>query len=173
MNAYLERLQQLQGEKQQAEANRFSPYLNRPMASQQEQGGIPKNPNRPEEELPPEADMNSMFGMNFQEFSNGDKRFQEMMQEYSQLATGLGEQVRSGYMPEAIAQQRLESYVNDTMGYFQKNEPGVMDNPQVNAVMEQMFSKVMQDQQSADQEGQPDLEPAVDPAMMAQQQGGM
>lgn len=171
MNAYLERLQQLQGEKQQAEAERFSPYLNRPMAAQSQQGGVPKTPERPEDEQMPEADMNSMFGMNFQEFSNGDKRFQEMMQEYSQLAMGLGEQVRSGYMPEAIAKNRLESYVKDTMGYFQKNEPGILDNPQMNAVMEQMFNKSMQDQQA--QEGGPELEQAVDPAMMAQQEGGM
>lgn len=168
MNAYLERLQQLQGEKQQAEANRFSPYLNRPMTQQPQPQSGPRPMEKPEEEKPEEADMNSMFGMNFQEFSNGDKRFQEMMQEYSQLAMGLGEQVRSGFMPEAIAKKRLESYVKDTMGYFQKNEPGILDNPQMNAVMEQMFNEQMQNQ-----EGGPQPEPTQDPMMMAQQEGGM
>lgn len=172
MNAYLERLQQLQGEKQQAAADRFSPYLNRPMANQPPQGGMPKNPEREQEAPPPQADMNSQFGMNFQEFSNGDKRFQEMMSEYSQLAMGLGEQVRSGYMPEAIAKKRLESYVKDSMSYFGKNEPGVLDNPQMNAVMEQMFNDQMAQQQQGG-EGEPQLEAVQDPAMMAQQEGGM
>lgn len=171
MNAYLERLNQLKGEKQQATASRFSPYLNRPMTAQTEQpqeGNMP--PTKPEDEQVPEADMNSMFGMNFQEFSNGDKRFQDMMDEYSQLAMGLGEQVRSGYMPEAIAKKRLESYVQDTASYFKDNKPGVLDNPQMNAVMEQMFSSAMEKQ---GQEGQPDLEAVQDPAMMAQMEGGM
>ena len=127
-------------------------------------------PEKPEEEQAPQADMNSMFGMNFQEFSNQDKRFQDMMSEYTQLASGLGEQVRQGFMPEAIAKQRLESYVQDTMGYFQKNEPTIMDNPQMNAVMEQMFNRAMQDQQGGGE--QPDLEAVQDPAMV-QQQGGM
>lgn len=170
MNAYIERLQQLQGEKQQRSESRFSPYLNRPMAATQNQGN-PLPPEKPEEEQAPQADMNSMFGMNFQEFSNQDKRFQDMMSEYTQLASGLGEQVRQGFMPEAIAKQRLESYVQDTMGYFQKNEPTIMDNPQMNAVMEQMFNRAMQDQQGGGEQ-QPDLEAVQDPAMV-QQQGGM
>lgn len=170
MNAYIERLQQLQGEKQQRAESRFSPYLNRPMAASPSQGS-PLPPEKPEEEQMPQADMNSMFGMNFQEFSNQDKRFQDMMSEYTQLASGLGEQVRQGFMPEAIAKKRLESYVQDTMGYFQKNEPTIVDNPQMNAVMEQMFNKAMEEKQGG--QPQPELEQAVDPAMMAQQQGGM
>lgn len=174
MNAYMQRLQQLQGEKQARVESRFSPYLNRPMAATQTQGN-PLPPEKPEEELPPQPDMNTMFGMNFQEFANQDQRFGKMLDEYSQLAMGLGEQVKQGYMPEAIAKQRLQSYVQDTAGYFQKNEPTVMDNPQMNAVMEQLLGQAMQKQQG---EGQPDLEAAQDPMMAAQQQqqqpqGGM
>lgn len=171
MNAYLERLQQLAGEKQQIAASRFSPYLNRPMSNNPQQQGSPLPPEKPEEELPPEADMNSMFGMNFQEFANQDQRFGQMLDEFSQLAMGLGEQVKQGFMPEAIAKKRLQSYVQDTAGYFQKNEPTIMDNPKMNAVMEQMFNNAMEKQ---NQEGQPDLEQAVDPmAAQVQQEGGM
>ena len=170
MNAYLERLQQLQGEKQQRVESRFSPYLNRPMSNtQQSQSMMP--PEKPEEEMPPQADMDSMFGMNFQEFANQDQRFGKMLDEFSQLAMGLGDQVKQGYMPESIAKQRLQSYVQDTAGYFQKNEPTLLDNPQMNAVMEQMFNSAMEKQ---GQEGQPDLEQAVDPmAAQMQQEGGM
>lgn len=172
MNAYMERLSQLAGEKQQAAASRFSPYLNRPMSNNpQQQQGTPLPPEKPEEELPEQADMESMFGMNFQEFANQDKRFGEMLDEFSQLAMGLGEQVKQGFMPEAIAKKRLQSYVQDSAGYFQKNEPTIMDNPQMNQVMEQMFNSAMQKQ---GEEGQPDLEQAVDPmAAQMQQEGGM
>ena len=170
MNAYLERLQQLKGEKQQRVESRFSPYLNRPMANTQQSTNV-MPPEKPEEEMPPQADMESMFGMNFQEFANQDQRFGKMLDEFSQLAMGLGDQVKQGYMPESIAKQRLQSYVQDTAGYFQKNEPTLLDNPQMNAVMEQMFNSAMEKQ---GQEGQPDLEQAVDPmAAQVQQEGGM
>lgn len=173
MNAYMQRLQQLQGEKQQRNENRFSPYLNRPMTNTQA-GGAPLPPEKPEEEQPPQADMNSMFGMNFQEFSNNDKRFNEMMEEYKNLAMGLGEQVKSGYMPESIAKQRLQSYVQDSAGYFQKNQPSMMDNPQMSQAIEGMLASQMQQQGGG--EGQPQLEAVQDPMAaqaQAQPEGGM
>lgn len=143
-NAYLLRLKQLRDQKVEAEERRAAPVLGRPMTRQAPGPAmVPNQPTAEEEEQP---DMESMFGKNLQSFEGEDKRFGQFMQEYAQLAEGLKQEVDNGFMPMPIAQQRLQSYLQDSAGYFQKNAAGPMDNPEISAMMEGMLGQAMQGQ---------------------------
>lgn len=169
-NAYLSRLKQLSDKKVADNERRVQPMLSRPLTRNAPGPGMGPGPNQPQQ-APEEQgpDMNSMFGKNIEAFQNEDKRFQGFMKEYGDLANGLRQEVEQGFMPMPIAQQRLQSYLQDSAGFFQRNKAGPMDNPQIAEKMEGMLSQAMQgqlpEQQAAAQEQAP--------AQAMTQQGGM
>lgn len=144
-NAYLSRLKQLRDQKVESNEKKVQPMLNRPLTRNAPTPGMGPGPAQPQEEQGP--DMSSMFGKNIESFSNEDKRFGEFFQEYTKLAEGLRQEVQEGFMPMPIAQQRLQSYINDSAGYFSKNKASAMDNPQVAAMVEGLMAQGMQQEQ--------------------------
>lgn len=137
---YLDRLNQL--EEQSVISRNGGLPLNRPQSEEQKDMlGIPQEP-EPQED-PMEKAMQTQFGMNLQNFSKQDARFQDMMGEYQKLAMGLKQQVDSGYMPLPIAQQKLKEFLSDSGHYFNTHEAGPMDNPENKAMLEGILSQAM------------------------------
>lgn len=165
-NAYLERLNQLQQKKEETVSKNFGIPINRPLNKQIP--GLAGTPTQPDED--PGPDMSSQFGMNFQNFEGEDMRFKDMMAEFSDLASGLGQAVRQGYMTEPIAKNRLQSYINDSRKYFQNNKANLMDNPQFNEAMKQMIMGRMDEQNGVEPIADPRAENGVTPVP---EQGGM
>lgn len=145
-NAYLLRLKQLSDKKVEDNERRVQPMLSRPLSRHAPGPGMGPGPAQPQEQEEQGPDMNSMFGKNIESFQNEDKRFGEFMKEYSSLAEGLRQEVEQGWMPMPIAQQRLQSYLQDSAGFFQRNKAGPMDNPQVAAKIEGLLGQAMQGQ---------------------------
>lgn len=58
-------------------------------------------------------DSNTPFFSHVEGFKQQDPHFNQMMEGYTQLALGLRSSVQQGLMPEAIAQQKLQDYLND------------------------------------------------------------
>lgn len=175
-NAYLTRLNQLREQKIEANERRVAPILNRPMTRQAPGPVMGPGPQAPEEQGAEDQgpDMSTMFGRNLEQFMGQDNRFGEMFQEFTKLAEGLKEQVQQGYMPQPIAEQRLRAYIDDSRGYFTKNKPGLMDNPQFSQVVNGMLEKTMANQgqqQGGEQKPQQGGE-QMPPEMMQQMQGG-
>lgn len=174
-NAYLLRLKQLRDQKVEANEQRVAPILNRPLSRNAPGPAMDPRPGTPaEEEVAP--DMESMFGKNLESFQGQDKRFGKFMEEYANLAEGLKQEVDNGFMPMPIAKQRLESYLGDSANYFRKNQPGIMDNPEVAAMMEGALARKMEQSgvnpEGAPQEGGPQASgPMEQPTMPPQ--GGM
>ena len=145
-NAYLDRLNQLQQKKEQALEDRGLP-IQRP--TNRQPVSIASNP-KPEEPAQEQPDMSTMFGKNLDYHTGQDSRFGDMIKEYTQLANSLGYAVRNGQMPEPIAKQRLQEYLDHSRSYFQQNQPTPMDNPQISGVINQFLqnrSAQGQDQQ--------------------------
>lgn len=144
-NPYLERLSQLKKDKAESFAARTGLPLNKPLnrSAPELAGGepaaLPMEPKMPTlDELG--MDQSTMFARDINRYQQEDKRFGEFMQEYGEFAAGMAHAVKSGYMPEAIAKQRLQQYVNDSSNYFKNNKPTPLDNPKMNAAMEAMFN---------------------------------
>ena len=143
-NAYLSRLKQLSDKKVVDNERRVQPMLSRPLSRQAPGPGMGPGPNQPQEQEEQGPDMNSLFGKNIESFQNEDKRFGDFMKEYGDLANGLRQEVDQGFMPMPIAKQRLESYLQDSAGFFQRNKAGPMDNPQIAQMMEGMLAQASQ-----------------------------
>lgn len=158
-NAYLLRLKQLSDQKVESNEQRVAPILGRPL-SRNAPG--PSNPmmQAPQQEEEAAPDMESMFGKNLESFQGQDKRFGKFMEEYASLAEGLKQEVDNGFMPMPLAKQRLESYLSDSANYFRKNQPGIMDNPEVSAMMEGALARQMEGAGvSPDDQGAPEGAP--------------
>lgn len=170
-NAYLNRLKQLRDKKVEDNERRIQPLLSRPLSRQAPGPGMGPGPNQPAPQEEQGPDMTSLFGKNIEAFQGQDKRFGEFMKEYGDLANGLKQEVEQGFMPMPIAQQRLQSYLQDSAGFFQRNKAGPMDNPEVAAKVEGMLSQAMQGQLPEQQAAQAEANPA--PAQAMTPQGGM
>lgn len=157
-SAYLERVQQLQTQKQDSAAQAMGLPLNRPM--NKTPAGMAGQP-MPQQEEPQGPNMDTFFGKTFQQMEGEDKRFGQMFKDLSQLANGLRQEVDAGFMPESIAKQRIEQYVADSQKWFSQNQPGLMDNPQFSDAIESYLA------QAASQQG---AEPVEAPMP---QEGGM
>ncbi|MGL5582272.1 MAG: hypothetical protein ACRDCE_15110 [Cetobacterium sp.] len=167
---YLERLEQLRENKIQEQAESFGLPLNKPLS--QVPGGMAGNPmpQRPEEPAP---DMSSMFGRTVQSLQETDRRSTKMFEDLQKLATGLRQEVEAGFMPEVIAKQKIEQYVKDSQQWFSKNEPGLMDNPQMYNAIEGILAQKMGGGQGAPQGGQAPMPPQGGEQAPMPQQGGM
>lgn len=174
-NAYLSRLTQLRDRKVEDNTRKVQPLMSRPMSRQAPGPAMGPGPNQPAEQPEEKGpDMGSMFGRNVEAFGKEDLRFDKFMKEYGELANGLRQEVESGYMPMPIAQQRLQSYLQDSAGFFQRNKAGPMDNPEIAAKMEGMFEQAMGGQ-LPEQQAAAANQPGPAQAMTPQEapQGGM
>lgn len=130
-------------------------------------------PETPEEE---QADMDSAFGTSFNKYVGEDSRFQQMMEDYKQLAGVLRQKVQKGFMPEVIAQDQLKRFLTDGRGHFSQNKAQPQDNPQLMGALQGAMGELaaenqpqpIQEEGQAPQ-GQP-MPPQGQPNMM---QGGM
>lgn len=174
-NAYLSRLKQLSDKKVVDNERRVQPMLSRPLSKQAPGPAMGPGPNQPVEQEEQGPDMTSMFGKNIEAFQGEDKRFGAFMKEYGDLANGLKQEVESGFMPMPIAKQRLESYLRDSAGFFQRNKAGPMDNPKVAEMMEGMLAQASQGQLPEQQAREAAQNPGPAQAMTPQDspQGGM
>ena len=165
-NAYLDRLNQLEGQKAKQLAAKGLP-LNRPQQEQpmsSQPAGMAGNPKPRKEDPNAGFDMDSMFGRSLENYKSQDKRFSQMTDDYTALVSGLKQQVDAGMMPEVIAKQKMQQYLSDGRKYFSSNKASPLDNPQVEAALDAMFGGAEAGKEAAQgQEG---------PSIPAQQ-GGM
>ncbi|MGL5013098.1 MAG: hypothetical protein ACRC6V_02250 [Bacteroidales bacterium] len=173
-NAYLSRLNQLRDKRVEENVRKVQPMVRRPLSKQAPGPGVGPGPARPEEKEEQGPDMGSMFGRNIESFGKEDLRFGKFMKEYGELANGLRQEVEQGYMPMPIAQQRLQSYLQDSAGFFQRNKAGPMDNPEVAEKMEGLLAQATQGQ-LPEQQAAAAAQPGPAQAMTPQEapQGGM
>lgn len=151
-NAYLERLNQLDVKKAatvKEQADKILP-MNRPLNKNVPEigSGIPTKLEKPKEQTP---NFDNMFGYNFNQFQEQDSRFGDFMKEYTKLAEGLQQEVKNGFMPAPIAEQRLRTYLEDSRQYFNSNEAKPMDNPKVRGTIEGLLATAMGNQQSTEE----------------------
>ncbi|MGL5963120.1 MAG: hypothetical protein ACRCZ2_01780 [Fusobacteriaceae bacterium] len=145
-SAYLERMTQLTQNKMDSTAKQFGLPLNRPM--NKTPAGMAGQP-MPQQEEEQGPDMNSFFGKTFQQLEGEDTRFGKMFQDLGKLASGLRQEVEAGFIPEPIAKQRLQQYVQDSQKWFGQNQAGLMDNPQFAGAIEGILQKAHEDSQPA------------------------
>lgn len=173
-NAYLERMGELEAKRRQR-ADEFLQSsglpINRPQTNQPPSGVPTGQSPKPEED---NSYKESTFYQNFDHFKQNDPYFGGVMDELTQLATGLREQVKQGYMPQPIAEQRLRQFVQDSAAHFQRNEKPLMekakqeqDQQQIMGIINQFAGQ--QPQQEAPQGVPPE---GVTPEQAAQMQGG-
>lgn len=160
-SAYLERMTQLTQNKMDSAAKQFGLPLNRPMNKQA--SGMAGDP-MPQQEEEKGPDMDSFFGKTFQDLEGTDSRFGQMFKDLGQLANGLRQEVQAGFMPEPVAKQRLQQYVQDSQKWFGENQAGLMDNPQFAGVVEGILQQAHEGAQGG---GDGQMEPMAQP-----QQGG-
>lgn len=147
-SAYLDRMNQLKSSKMEEQAKAFGLPLNRPMNKTPAGMAGQPMPQKPQE---PQIDENSFFGKTFQQMQGEDKRFGDMFQNLHKLANGLRQEVQAGFMPEPIAKQRIQQYLQDSQQWFSQNQPTLMDNPQMSAAIEGVLQKAYENSQG----GQP------------------
>ena len=117
-NPYLERMNQLQNKSTASNFRQLSDMvglpLNRPGADGEitPPNGIPAGSKQPPQE--DESYKSSNFWMNFDTHRQEDPHFDQFTGELTKLATGLRKQVESGYMPQAIAEDNIRQFIQDT-----------------------------------------------------------
>lgn len=157
-SAYLERMTQLTQNKMDSAAKQFGLPLNRPM--NKTPAGMAGQP-MPQQEEEQGPNMETMFGKTFQQMEGEDKRFGQMFQDLGKLASGLRQEVEAGFIPEPIAKQRLQQYVQDSQKWFSQNQAGLMDNPQFAGAIEGILKQAHEKSQAGsevvpvEQEGGP------------------
>lgn len=141
-NAYMDRMNQLNQERVKDNAMQLSNLglpIQRPNIQQNQNmptGNIPK----PEEPSVDESYKDSPFFANMNRFKEEDPQFGGMMEELTQLSTGLRQMVEQGFMPPQIAQQKVMQYIKDTQDQF------VRTAPQRDKEMKEKQQKQMQEQ---------------------------
>lgn len=144
-SAYLERMTQLTQNKMDSAAKQFGLPLNRPM--NKTPAGMAGQP-MPQQEEEQGPNMETMFGKTFQQMEGEDKRFGQMFQDLGKLASGLRQEVEAGFIPEPIAKQRLQQYVQDSQKWFSQNQAGLMDNPQFSGAIEGILKQAHEKSQA-------------------------
>lgn len=143
-SAYLERMTQLTQNKMDSAAKQFGLPLNRPM--NKTPAGMAGQP-MPQQEEEQGPNMDSFFGKTFQQMEGEDKRFGQMFQDLGKLASGLRQEVEAGFIPEPIAKQRLQQYVQDSQKWFSQNQATLMDNPQFDSAINGLLQKAHEESQ--------------------------
>lgn len=129
---YEQRMRELQQEKATKVA-RSNPLLQRPSRTADTLAGPSPMPQQPQEDEQPSY-MKSDFFLNSERFRQEDPNFGPMMQNFTKLAMGLKRMVDQKMMPEPIARQRLEQFIQDHRQGYKKQELG---SPEEGALMDQ------------------------------------
>lgn len=118
-NAYLDRMEQLNGKRVQSNVRQLSQMAGLPVQRPGDNGataspsGVPTGNNpMPQED---ESYKKSTFFTNFNSHQNEDEHFGAFSDELTKLATGLRKQVEQGYMPQSIAEDNLRQFIGDTV----------------------------------------------------------
>lgn len=172
-NAYLERMGELEAKRRQR-ADEFAQAsglpINRPQTNQSPSGVPTGQSPKPEED---NSYKESTFYQNFDHFKQNDPYFGGVMDELTQLATGLREQVKQGYMPQPIAEQRLRQFVQDSASHFQRNEKPLMEKAKQEQDQQQIMGIINQFANKPSQEQSQEVPPeGVTADEAAQMQGG-
>lgn len=177
-NAYLERMNQLRSERRQTSTRQLEEIgvpIRRP--KEQQEPGSPSGVPTGEAPIPKEDESykDSHFYNAFEGYKGKDPYFGGVVDELTQLATGLREQVKLGYMPEQVARQRLTQFVGDTQQHFVRNKPKI-EEEQKNRQMQALLGALTQTagaQQNPQQPQQPQEIPpeGVTPEQAAQMEG--
>lgn len=177
-NAYLERMNQLRSERRQNSTRQLEEIgvpIRRPQEPQQP--GSPSGVPTGEAPIPQEDESykDTHFYNALEGYKNQDPHFGGVIDELTQLATGLREQVKLGYMPEQVARQRLTQFVGDTQQHFIRNKPQ-LEKEEQNRQMQSLLGALTQisgGQQGAPQPQQPQEMPpeGVSPQQAAQMEG--
>lgn len=102
-----------------------------------------------------ESYKDSIFYQNFDYHRQNDPHFDSTVGELTKLATGLREQVNNGFMPPAIAEQRIHQFVTDTVHGMHVKEPQIKAQQARQTKDAQMMQMIGALQQGASQ-GAPD-----------------
>lgn len=106
---YERRMKALQDERVNHNVRTVNPFIQRPTNSQP--NGMASSPNIPDQSE--NIDSSTPFFMHVDKFKQQDPEFGSMMENYTQLALGLKSSVDQGIMPEPIARQKLQDFLND------------------------------------------------------------
>lgn len=117
---YEKRMKEIQQERSE-KLSRSNPLLQRPNRNAETLAGPNPMPQEAPEEQPEYT--KSGFFMNAERFKQEDPNFGPMMQNYTKLAMGLKKLVDQGVMPEPIARQRLEQFLQDNRTGYKKQPP--------------------------------------------------
>lgn len=155
---YERRMQELQGQQQEHAANvTGSPLLQRPQSggnvmAQTPDGNPNTQPDPSQEQLKQFQD--SHFGQLHAKFVNDDPHYGVITQNLTDLAMALKKQVDQGYMPMAIAQERIHQFVQDhRAGYAKGNHDkfaqGMVEGSQAaQGAMQEQMQKAQQQAQN-------------------------
>lgn len=180
-NAYLERMNQLRSERRQVKTRQLEEMgvpIRRPEQHSNYNGASPSGVPTGEAPIPKEdeAYKDSHFYNAFEGYKQRDEKFGSVIDELTELATGLREQVKLGYMPEQVARQRLTQFVGDTQQQFVRAKPQLekeKQNKQMEAMLGALTSATMQQQVQQQQAQANEPIPAEGiSAEEAQQRGG-
>lgn len=170
-NAYLERMNELKA--QRSNPNRAYPQpgmpISRPGSSVESPSGVPTG----EAPLPPGEDesyKDSHFYSAMNYYTENDPRFGNMFSELQKLASGLREQVNSGYMPPQLARQRLTQFVGDTMSQFEREAPRFKKEDEQAKMQQLLGALTNQAGQQAQQEQQSQANAPTPPEGISQQE---
>lgn len=123
-NAYLDRMRELEDKRVSRNSQELETASGLPIQrpqNQQPPSNVPTGQSpKPEDD---ESYKQSLFYQHMDNFQQNDPHFGGVMKELTELATGLREQVKQGFMPEPIAQERLKQFVADTSDQYNRNAP--------------------------------------------------
>lgn len=177
-NPYLERMSQLQNDRMSSNKreveNMSGVPIHRPtVQTEGSPSGVPtgKAP-IPEDD---ESYKDSHFYTAFNHYQESDPHFSGVMEEVTKLATGLREQVNSGYMPPQIARQRLTQFIGDTMSHFERKAPQLEEEDKQRKMAQILGAlgqgaQSQQDQQRQDLANEPIPNEGITQQQFAQQQ---
>lgn len=179
--AYLERMNQLRSERRQNTSRQLEETgvpIRRPQEYQAPQQGSPSGVPTGDAPIPQEDESykDTHFYNAFEGYKGKDPHFGSVVDELTQLATGLREQVKLGYMPEQMARQRLTQFVGDTQQHFVRNKPQLEKeekNRQMEALLGAMTQATGQEQaQAQTQQQNQEIPPEGVSPQQAAQMGG-
>lgn len=122
-NPYTDRLDSLNSKRVTSNVRQISDMIGLPIRKPGQEGQIVSPSGVPVGRAPinqePQEDesyKNTAFYANFDYHRQNDPHFNNLSNEMTQMATGLRKQVEAGYMPQEIAQDRLQQFIHDSFG---------------------------------------------------------
>lgn len=158
--AYQSRMQELQ-QAQQAHAAKItgSPLLQRPQQMSNDMASAPEGaPQKDETQEQMDAFHQTHFGQLTQRFEQEDPHYGHMVKNLTDLAMALKDQVDQGYMPMAVAQQKLHDFIGDHReGYKKGRNKDVLEGQMTGAALQvQQAQQAQQQAQNAIPQAVPD-----------------